>query len=371
MPNASPLILAKHEQVRSELIKRIRSNEFLADGRLPSERQLMAEYRVSGATISRALMDLEQAGQIQRIWGKGTFVRQGSSEKVMQIGVALTSFLHAAHPWRLALLRGIEIQAQEMDCRVHCLLMQNDRLLIGGVTGNPLPLLLEKGMIQGLVFATPVAHEDAAELSRLGVAMVATGSICPGSAVASVVEDSESAAKQVTEHLLTLGHRRIAFFPGPIGESNPKMVRASSVYAQALLARLAEAGLPLNSSDIYPASYEWSAIEPTIRQMALSPDRPQTLVFRDDLQAKQAMDLLESHGLSVPDDMAIISFGDILQDSVLTSVSVPAEAMGRRAVEMLVQSSTGELELAGYVEHVPVNLTVRRSSLVSSSVASV
>lgn len=362
-----PAILAKHEQVRSELLKRIRTGEFGQDGRLPSERQLIVEYHVSGATISRALTDLEKTGHIQRLWGKGTFVRQVMAPHLMQMGVALTSFLHMSNPWRLELLQGIELQAQQMDCRVHCFLMHDNRLLTTSQSGNLLPLMLGNGMVQGLLLATPITCEDAVELSRLAIPMVAIGSVYPGLAIVSVMEDSQAAAKQVVDHLKTLGRKRLALFPGPIYESHARMMRASSFYAQALTGCLADAGFHLDAANVHPSNYDWVAIEPIIRQYAASQDRPQVLIFRDDCQAQRAMDLLESNGLSVPDDVAVVSFGDILSDSSLTSVSVSPLAMGRRAVELLVQASSGQLNSDGHIELAPVNLRVRSSSLINRS----
>lgn len=367
MSEIMPLIFAKHQQVRSDLMKRIADNEFGETGRLPSERQLMAEYRVSGATVSRALTDLEQTGRIRRIWGKGTFVRHEPASHAMQIGVALNSFLNASHPWRLGLLQGIEIQAQQMNCRVHCLLMQDNRLLLPSPTENPLALMLEKGMVQGLILATPIAWEDAQELSRLSVPTVAIGSIYPGLSIASVLEDSQQAAEQVVNHLQSLGHCSIALFPGPIGESNSKMMRASSFYAQALIDRLADAGLDLDRQNIHPAGYAWDAIEPTVQRYVRSCQRPKVWIFRDDLQAQKAIETLESHGLNVPGDVAIVSFGDILPNSSLTSISVSPQAIGRRAVDLLIQARQNDPALAPCVNRMAVRLNVRRSSQIGSS----
>ncbi len=71
-PGTAPKTL--HTNVRDVLWERIRSGEYPPDSQIPSEAALCAEFGVSRITVRHALADLQRAGQIFRIHGKGTFV---------------------------------------------------------------------------------------------------------------------------------------------------------------------------------------------------------------------------------------------------------------------------------------------------------
>jgi GntR family transcriptional regulator len=69
----------KYRQLSDFLRERIELGEFGPGDRIPSEAQLGESYRLSRITIRQALADLERAGLLDRVPGKGTFVRRKSS----------------------------------------------------------------------------------------------------------------------------------------------------------------------------------------------------------------------------------------------------------------------------------------------------
>ena len=66
--------MAIYQEVRKDLLKKIRNGDYKAGNRLPSERDLCQTYGVSRMTIRQALSDLTREGVIERITGRGTFV---------------------------------------------------------------------------------------------------------------------------------------------------------------------------------------------------------------------------------------------------------------------------------------------------------
>jgi LacI family transcriptional regulator len=94
-------------------------------------------------------------------------------------------------------------------------------------------------------------------------------------------------------------------------------------------------------------------------------DDPPTAIFAasDDL-AIGAVQAIEHHGLSVPDDLAVIGFDDIpLADEMmprLSTVRLPLEAMGRHAAELLM-AGPGE-QLPAENISLPVELVLRETA---------
>ena len=70
--------LPLHARVKDDLMRRIKANEWSSGVPLPSEAQLTAEYDISMGTMRKVLAELAADGIIERLQGKGTFVRRAS-----------------------------------------------------------------------------------------------------------------------------------------------------------------------------------------------------------------------------------------------------------------------------------------------------
>lgn len=87
--------LPYHAQVRESLRARILDGVYPPEQQLPSENDLTSLYDVSRITVRRALLDLENEGLVQRLQGRGTFVRR---PQVTQDLARLQSFGEAMRP---------------------------------------------------------------------------------------------------------------------------------------------------------------------------------------------------------------------------------------------------------------------------------
>lgn len=79
--------VTKHEELRSQLVQLVESGLRPHDA-LPSERELMERFGFSRATVRHALAELEDAGRIYRVHGRGTFV----ALPVVRKGMTMSSF---------------------------------------------------------------------------------------------------------------------------------------------------------------------------------------------------------------------------------------------------------------------------------------
>lgn len=176
---------------------------------------------------------------------------------------------------------------------------------------------------------------------------------------AAVVADGVAGGRAATEHLLALGHRRIAYLAGPRASfSHRSRLRG---YRQALAAkRVAEdPALIVGGAATMAAGREAASALLDLR-------RPPTAIFAfDDLMAIGAMEEIRRRGLRVPEDVAVVGFDDIdlsaFVDPPLTTVAQPKAEMGRLAADRLLDMiETGRSPEHRIVTLTPV-LVVRRS----------
>ncbi|MFD3356648.1 LacI family DNA-binding transcriptional regulator [Streptomyces fradiae] len=177
----------------------------------------------------------------------------------------------------------------------------------------------------------------------------------PGSA-ARVNLAIEDGMRQVTGHLLALGHRRFAHLASAV----PSWT--FDVRARAFAAALD--GRPGVTARTVPAPLDVAGgREAAARALTGPGPRPTALVCDDDLIAAGACKAVRRLGLRVPEDVSVTGFDDLtLATAVepeLTTVSLPAERVGERGMEALLAVLDGRLPPRG---DLPVTLRVRAST---------
>jgi LacI family transcriptional regulator len=155
----------------------------------------------------------------------------------------------------------------------------------------------------------------------------------PGLAIHSVCEDSVTGMRLATEHLLSLGHRHLAYLDLGNPQANPwKREGLNQALRAAGLPELARgwvAGCRDNFSDVAVA-LDWF--------LGLSP-RPTAMLCCNDTRALLLLQAAAERGLRVPQDLSIAGYGDTAvrsrKSATLTSVWVDPALMGRRAAELI------------------------------------
>lgn len=160
----------------------------------------------------------------------------------------------------------------------------------------------------------------------------------------SIGPDDQHGARLAVEHLARLGHRRIAFIGGPEGwdASRARLLGYQSVVREQGLVFKPEY-IEVGDWDI-PSSYQ-----ATTRLLALG-ERPTAIFTANDVMALGAIYALQATGLTIPGDMALVGYDD--QDfssfcnPTLTTITLPAYEMGRKAGELLLQQLGGAADTA-------------------------
>jgi len=350
----------KYPLVVQQLESQIRDGDLRAGQRMPTFAQMEQSFGVTSQTVSRALMALESKGLIVRQRGRGVFVaekkpvRKNVRSEVKKrhgvIGLCGGGFLTGGiSPYWAQLLSGIHAQAQSADCQV---LLLDEKSRVGW----------EK--VDGVLVSGWATQEI---LPHIPAPMPLVSLMVPLPGRASVFADDFSGAMQATEHLISQGHKRIAYLHGrdPAGAAQRVLGFQTALQNAGLKApkkrRQKLAGHLELGAQFTEAGYEamknwlrngWSELNCT------------ALLAHNDEVAIGAMTSLREAKIRVPQDVSIVGFdglpiGEFLSPR-LTTVEVPLREIGSRAVEKLLQQIEADEVLCEH-EMFPATLCVRES----------
>ena len=217
---------------------------------------------------------------------------------------------------------------------------------------------LEGRRVDGMILIHPGI--DAATLERHAdtVPMVVLGRKIESRKLHSLAFDHYQGAQQAMQHLLELGHRRIAFISGPSGRFDAD--DRFKAYTDALR----QAGIGFDQRLVAPGNY----VEPggmAAMNTLLDRGLPFSAVFAaNDDSAYGAMLALHRRQLRVPDDVSIVGFDDIGHSAYcvppLTSVKQPLRELGREAANAIVALIEGRKPSRGPLAK--LELMVREST---------
>ena len=201
---------------------------------------------------------------------------------------------------------------------------------------------LMRGTTDGAILVLPSeSPEELRELRTQGFPFVIVDSRHPLPDDLPVVSAGHLAgARAATDHLLELGHRRIAIITGEPGWF------ATEERINGYHAALATAGVPPVPELIVRSDFEIDGgISAAKRLLALA--EPPTAIFAsNDNMAVGALRVALERGLRVPDDLSIVGFDDAdisrIVSPALTTVRQPLEEMGRVAVSLLTRLIDGQ-----------------------------
>jgi len=153
--------------------------------------------------------------------------------------------------------------------------------------------------------------------------------------ITHVDNDNYRAAKEATEHLIELGHERIAFVGGNLNY----MVTIDRLrgYEEAL----SQVGLAQRKEYIIHEEFLKEGGQEAMKELLSLSEPPTALVVADDLMALGVLNTLDEMDLNVPDDISIVSFNNVLLSEFsrppLTSVDINIFQLGYEAAKSLIQ----------------------------------
>lgn len=172
--------------------------------------------------------------------------------------------------------------------------------------------------------------------------------------------DYEEGIEQAILHLVALGHRRIAYISGNIElRSARRRLKAFTATMQQLFPDVPEL--------IFDGNFKIEGGRRAASEILATQagDLPTAVVAANDLTAIGAIHEFEASGLDIPRDISIVGFDNIafsaLTKPALTTINLPRNELGRRAVEALLRSIDKPSE-EGQEIRIPTNLIIRQST---------
>jgi len=259
------------------------------------------------------------------------------------------------NPFWTTVARGVEDTASENDYRT--MLCNTDEN--PAKETNYLNLLVERRVDGVIIAPTTRDKEQLALLKQLQVPCVLIDRRVDGFKADQVYGDSHTGARLLIDHLIDLGHRRIALINGPSTISSAQD-RADG-YRESLEAH----GVAVEEDLVFQGSFKQeSGYRLTGQALARDP-RPTAIFAANNFIALGVLQALQEAGLCVPEDIALVCIDDVPYlsaiDPFLTVAAQPAYEMGESAARLLIERLT--THRTGKVREVVLapQLIIRRS----------
>ena len=193
----------------------------------------------------------------------------------------------------------------------------------------------------GILVVAPLTNSDIVQgLADLQIPLVTVSSPSGVPGVPYVDVDNTAGARMATEHLLALGHTRFAHIGGQEVHQDVPARR------NAFLQTLAEAGIMVPDTYLPEGTYDWQLVRKIARQILTLPEPPTAIFAGNDTLALVILEVAQSLGLRVPEDLSLVGFDDLPMAAVvspgLTTVRQPLIAIGAAATRTLIREIEGD-----------------------------
>ena len=278
---------------------------------------------VSEALANRVRNTIERTGYHPH--GIARSLKSGSTQT---IGLIITDI---TNPFFTAVARSIEDAAHAAGYTV--MLCNTDE----DITKETAYLrIMRSRYVDGLILATAGdAKAYRSFQAGLPTPVVLLDRVIRGLALDAVVVDNASATRRAIEHLIGLGHRRVALITGlPHLSTSRERLRG---YVEALRAN----GIEPTADYVVQGNFRVREAYVATKILLGRSTRPTAIFASNNLMAIGLLKAARDLGLRCPEDLSVASFDDFEEASLfspgLTTVAQPTEAIGRKAVELLLR----------------------------------
>jgi LacI family transcriptional regulator len=258
-----------------------------------------------------------------------TLAKSLRSRHTQTIALILTDI---TNPFWTTIARGVEDAAAESG--FHTILCNTDENPAKEATY--INLLLQR-RVDGIIIApTTPDRKRLALLKQHQVACVLIDRRVAGFKADAVLGDNRQGACLLTEHLIELGHRRIALVNGPCS------ISTAQDRADGYRAALRQHQIPLEDGLIMEGGeFKQASGYQLVKQLLTHLPRPTAIFAANNLIAVGALQALREAALRVPEDIALVCFDDIgvasVVDPFFTVVAQPAYEMGEKSARLLIE----------------------------------
>ncbi len=337
--------LSKTEQVCSHIEGLLKAGSLKSGDRILPETKLAGRLGVSVVTVKRALEELVLKGVVYKVQGKGTFVAEGAEIEREDAGTANIIYPAAplaatSDPFLGPLIDGIESVLSKHGRNLRLMPLRDGKTLADLLKDSSSRKALASGSI---IVNLQLSLEDCAACSAFGFQAVSVGRQKSCLEMPFVDVDHREGGKAATAHLIAHGRRRIAFL-GAKKTGQPYWAEIAEGIKEAcqeggadfdpkLIAHVKEASIGDERS--------LDAIESALKLLSSGKGFDAAIVFGSET-AKAVLDALTERGLSIPKDIAVISYTDFAPVTRsakprLSALNQPNEELGAEAARILLK----------------------------------
>ena len=304
---------------------------------------------VADSTRERVYTAVEQLSYVPNYMARGL-----RKHKTDMVGFMI---IDCANPFYGEMIRGVQAPLNQRG--MFCFLSET---LESDKKAFQLVQLYYERQVDGLICATAKEANDPAiaYMERMGMKYVLVTRSAKESTAPTVMYDIYDGAKCIVEHLIELGHVKIAHLTGQL-QSSSSILRLNA-YRDVMLRH----GLTIREE--YIVNTDWLAEDGyTAMRKLLSLKEIPTAVFAcNDIVAISAINAVTELGLKVPEDISIVGFNNIKVCAntwpPLTTLESPAYELGKEAAALLIQLIDGDKTGEKNVTLPHGGLIIRRST---------
>ncbi|GAA0318458.1 LacI family DNA-binding transcriptional regulator [Streptomyces polychromogenes] len=308
----------------------------------PTLAVIAAEAGVSQATVSKVLNGRTDVAastreRIESLLRSHHYLHPGRQGRARRSGLVDLIIGGLDSAWAVEILRGVEAECAQRGVGTVVSLVPP-----GEATPSSWAALPVLHHSDGVILVTAsVTRAQRAQIEQAGVALVVIDPIdLPGNGVPSIGATNWAGGLAATEHLLELGHRRIAAIGGR------KEMLCSQARIDGYRAALERAGIEVRPELIRFGDFQHEGGFRRARELLALPEPPTAIFAGSDQQAMGVYEAARQGGLSVPGDLSVVGFDDLPMcgwlSPPLTTVRQPLEEMGRLAARALFQLLDGQ-----------------------------
>lgn len=342
----------KYEQLCERLVGEVATGRLKPGDALPPEPEIAERLNLARSTVRQALAQMERNGLIRRVRGKGTFIHEDATKR-LRAGIDAFALLlpDTQSGYYPSLVAGFEEAASALLNQVIVVTTRNDvHRQADGI------LQLIDKQVSGVAIvpvgapATPPYHIRQLQRSRVPVVLCHRG--IDGVQAPVLAFRGRDIGRLAGEAMLRRGHKRVAFISAlrsDLAEAYEAGLRSAF---EAGGGSLPQRRVVYLGSDGYAnaEAYERLADEAVQKLMTLPVnERPTALFTGFDATAELIYLNLMRHGISVPGDVSLVSFGGATRigpmQHRISAVTVDEAEIGRLAADILSEMRSGKRPL--------------------------
>jgi LacI family transcriptional regulator len=284
----------------------------------------IGEARVSDETIARVKKAAKSLGYVHALRRAGS----GTRPEGGVIGFLVDEI--STDPWMAIALDGLREKAAATGLDIMTFVTSGDADAETSAIRT-----LGKLNLMGLIYGTIQTRAVTLSPAVLDQQAVLLNCYLSNRSVPSVTPGEVVGGRTATQHLIDLGHRRIAIIQGE------EWMDASKDRLKGYRQALAAADIPYDERLVRPGNWEPSAGYAQTRELLKLAEPPTAIFCSNDLMALGCLEALKELGKAIPRDISVVGYDDreIAQfiHPPLTTVLLPHFEMGTMAAELLLE----------------------------------